>query len=199
MRCSRASKSSPLPSASGITISPSMTARSGRASASTGKQLGEVARERPLAAAGQLDVVAVAGDDAAEPVPLRLVQPAVAVGDRPRQLGQHRLDRQLDRESHRAILSGNHAASRNVYLSSSSDRPSRSDHGDSSDVDDWSGGIVSTARRRSRWSLDVSRACRLAGDGAADVRAGLAARRSARARSRSAPRERCASTRTLPS
>ena len=57
------------------------------------QELGEVARDRPLAAARQLDVVAVAGDDAAEPVPLRLVQPAVTVGDRARQFGQHRLDR----------------------------------------------------------------------------------------------------------
>ena len=42
------------------------------------EQLGEVAGERALVAAGELDLVAVAEDDAAEAVPLRLVQPAIA-------------------------------------------------------------------------------------------------------------------------
>ena len=82
MRCWRASKSSPLPSACGTTISPSTTHRSGSAAASTGQQLGEVAVERLLVAARQLDRVAVAEHDAPEPVPLRLVEQAVGDGDR---------------------------------------------------------------------------------------------------------------------
>ena len=56
--------------------------RSARAApaCSGGEQLGEVAGQRPLVAAAQLDLVAVAEHDAAEAVPLRLVQPSVAVG-----------------------------------------------------------------------------------------------------------------------
>ena len=76
MRCSSASKSRPRSSASGMTISPSTTQRSGSCGQQRLDQLGEVAGERPLVAAGQLDLVAVAEHDAAEAVPLRLVQPA---------------------------------------------------------------------------------------------------------------------------
>ena len=47
------------------------------------EQLREVPGERSFAAAGQLDVVTVAAHDAAEPVPLRLEQPPVALGNRP--------------------------------------------------------------------------------------------------------------------
>ena len=45
------------------------------------EELGEVAVERPLVAAGELDLVAVAEHDAPEAVPLRLVQPPVAGRD----------------------------------------------------------------------------------------------------------------------
>ena len=45
-------------------------------------QLGEVARQGPLVAAAQLHLVAVAEHDAAEAVPLGLVEPAVASGRR---------------------------------------------------------------------------------------------------------------------
>ena len=78
MRCSSASKSRPRVVGGGETISPSTTHRCGQLRQQRREQLGEVAGERPLVAAGQLDVVAVAEHDAAEAVPLRLVQPAVA-------------------------------------------------------------------------------------------------------------------------
>ena len=104
MRCSRASKSRPRPSRSATTISPSTTQRCGQRGPQRVEQLGEVAGERPLVAAGQLDVVAVAEHDAAEAVPLRLEQPAVAVGDRAGQLGQHRLERRGERQDHARIL-----------------------------------------------------------------------------------------------
>ena len=67
------------------------SARAG-ASCSADDQLGEVAGERPLVAAAQLDLVAVAEHEAAEAVPLRLVQPAVALGQGGGGLGQHRCD-----------------------------------------------------------------------------------------------------------
>jgi hypothetical protein len=54
------------------------------------EQLGEVAVERALVTAGQLDLVAVAEHDTAEAVPLRFVQPSVALGDVVGELGQHR-------------------------------------------------------------------------------------------------------------
>ena len=65
-------------------------------------QLREVAVERALVAARQLDLVAVTEDDAAEAVPLRLVEQAVSRRDRPRQLRQHRQDRRHHRELHPA-------------------------------------------------------------------------------------------------
>ena len=64
-------------------------------------QLGEVPGQRLLVAAAQHDVVAVPEDDAAEPVPLGLVEQAVALGELPGQLGQHRGDRGDDGERHR--------------------------------------------------------------------------------------------------
>src|SRR5918911_5193274 len=63
-------------------------------------KLGEVPRERTLVAAAQVDVVAVTKDEAAETVPLRLVEVAVA-----RQLAleprEHRLQRRSDDGRHR--------------------------------------------------------------------------------------------------
>jgi hypothetical protein len=76
MRCSSASKSSPTSPA--MTISPSTTHRGGSCGAPP-RRPREVARQRPLVAAAELDLVAVLEDDAAEAVPLRLVQ----VGARP--------------------------------------------------------------------------------------------------------------------
>ena len=53
-------------------------------------QIGEVAGERLLVAAAELDVLAVTEHDAAEAVPLRLVRPLVADRHLARQLGEHR-------------------------------------------------------------------------------------------------------------
>jgi hypothetical protein len=61
--------------------------------------LGEVAGQRPLAPAGQLDLVAVAEHDAAEAVPLGLVQ-KLALGHPLDRLGEHRGDRRRDWELH---------------------------------------------------------------------------------------------------
>ena len=103
MRCSSASKSSPLPPVSATTISPSIMHRSGRAGEERFDQFGEVARQRAQLAAEEFDPVTVAEHDAAEAVPFRFVQPAVAVGDRSRQLGEHRFDRWLQREIERRV------------------------------------------------------------------------------------------------
>ena len=65
-----------------------------------GDDLGEVAGQRPLVAAAELDLVAVAEDDAAEAVPLRLVEQPVAGGQLGRGLGQHRLHRREQRQIH---------------------------------------------------------------------------------------------------
>ena len=56
-----------------MTISPSTTQRSGSSALERLDQLREVAGHRPLVAAADLDLVAVAEDDAPEAVPLRLV------------------------------------------------------------------------------------------------------------------------------
>ena len=60
-------------------------------------QLGEVAIERLQVARLGEHLVAVAEDDRPEPVPLRLVQPALAVGQASGRLRQHRLERRRDR------------------------------------------------------------------------------------------------------
>ena len=70
-------------------------------------QLGEVARERALVAAGQFDVVAIAEHDAAKAIPLGLVQPTVAIGNGVGQLGQHRREGGCDRQRHGCSLPGN--------------------------------------------------------------------------------------------
>src|SRR5262249_45275374 len=67
-------------------------------------QLREVAQQRLLVAALQLEVVPVTEHDAAEAVPLRFVQ-HVAVGRQlARQLGEHGLERRLDRQCHQISL-----------------------------------------------------------------------------------------------
>ena len=87
-----------------MTSSPSTTARSGSAARSGLEDLGEVPVERALVAAAELDLVAVAEHDAAEPVPLRLVGPSAARRELAGQLRQHRRDRGRDRERHPATL-----------------------------------------------------------------------------------------------
>ena len=83
------------------TISPSTTHRSGSAPRSGSTQLGEVARQRLLVAAPELDVVAVAEHDAAEAVPLRLVRASRRRSGSSRvELRQHRRDGRRDRERH---------------------------------------------------------------------------------------------------
>ena len=72
-----------------ITISPS-SAEWGGSSSPSGAQLGEVAQQRPLVAAPERELAAVVLEHAAEAVPLRLVLPAVAVGQLADELGLHR-------------------------------------------------------------------------------------------------------------
>ncbi len=74
------------------------------------QQLGEVAGEGSLVAAGQLDRVAVAEDDAAESVPFRFVVPTLADRDLGGGLGQHRRQRWRDRQRHRRKLARNVSA-----------------------------------------------------------------------------------------
>src|SRR3954451_19921356 len=66
-------------------------------------QLGEVARERSLVAAPQVDLLAVAEDQAPEPVPLRLVEVLT-----PRELsleaGEHRRQRRSHGERHALLV-----------------------------------------------------------------------------------------------
>ena len=64
-------------------------------------QLREVAVERLEVAGLGVDLVAVAEDERPEAVPLGLEQPAVVGRQRVDGLGEHRLDRRLDREVHR--------------------------------------------------------------------------------------------------
>ncbi len=73
------------------------------------QQLGEVPGERAFVAARQLDLVAVAEDDATEPVPLRFVEPALGRTGRCDRdplgrLGEHRGDRRTERELHRTSV-----------------------------------------------------------------------------------------------
>ena len=72
-------------------------------------QLGEVPLERLLVAALQRDLVAVLPQQRAEAIPLRLELPAVTIGQRRRQLAQHRRQRPRHRERHRASLPGSKA------------------------------------------------------------------------------------------
>ena len=61
-----------------------------------GDHLGEVAREWTFVATAELDLVAVAEHDAAEAVPLRLVEPAVALRQLVGRLREHRRDGRHD-------------------------------------------------------------------------------------------------------
>jgi hypothetical protein len=66
--------------------------------------LREVPGERLAAPARQLHLVAVAEDDAAEAVPLRLVRHALGGRQLGNALGEHRLDRRVDREIHETTI-----------------------------------------------------------------------------------------------
>jgi hypothetical protein len=63
-------------------------------------QLGEIAAERLLVAALDQHLVAVAEHQRPEPVPLRLEDPARALGQLSHALGQHRQHGRLDRQVH---------------------------------------------------------------------------------------------------
>ena len=69
-----------------------------------GDQFGEVAGERSFVATGQLDGVAIAKHDAPKAVPLRLVQPAITLGNAVSQFGQHRRERRGNRECHPPMM-----------------------------------------------------------------------------------------------
>ena len=90
MRCSSASKSSPEGWDDDLAVD---HAPLGELRPHGVEQLGEVPGEGPLVAAAELDLVAVAEDDAAEAVPLRLVDEALLDGQLPGELGQHGGDR----------------------------------------------------------------------------------------------------------
>src|SRR4051794_1935140 len=62
-------------------------------------QLREIARQRPVMPAAEVDPGAVAKREAPKAVPLRLVD-VVALGQLASQPSQHGLDRWLDREAH---------------------------------------------------------------------------------------------------
>ena len=68
-------------------------------------QLGEIAVERLGVAALEQELVAVAEHEHAKAIPLRLEDPARAVGQRVDALGEHRQDRRVDGELHARILS----------------------------------------------------------------------------------------------
>ena len=105
MRSSSESKSSP-PSGRAITTSPSSTKRaSGPPSASSGAcELREVSVQGLEVARLEVDLGAVAKDEGAEAIPLRLVAPAVADRDLGRRLGQHRLEGRLEGEGHGPMI-----------------------------------------------------------------------------------------------
>jgi hypothetical protein len=73
----------------------------GKAGQEAGAELREVTIEGFQVAALEIEVVAVTEHDRAEAVPLRFEEPPVARRHLRRELGQHRLYRRLDRESHR--------------------------------------------------------------------------------------------------
>ena len=98
IRLSSASKSSPPGPA--MTISPSTTQRSGQLVAERLDELREVAGDRPLVAAPQLQVLAVAEHHGAKPIPLRLVEHVVARGQLAGELREHRRDRGHHRKAH---------------------------------------------------------------------------------------------------
>ena len=73
-------------------------------------ELREVSIERLQVPGLDVDLAAVAEDERAKAVPLRLVDPALAVRDRGGRLGQHRLDGRLDRVRHVPMIRAWHRA-----------------------------------------------------------------------------------------
>ena len=67
-------------------------------------ELGEVARQRPVVATPDVDVLAVAKRERPEPVPLRLVR-IVAPRKLAREPGEHRLERGLEGKRHPCLVS----------------------------------------------------------------------------------------------
>src|SRR5258707_10008763 len=67
-------------------------------------ELREVTVERLEVAGLDQDFVAIAEDEGPEAVPFRLEQPAVILGQRISRLGQHRLDRWVEGQAHRATV-----------------------------------------------------------------------------------------------
>src|SRR2546426_12398221 len=66
-------------------------------------ELREVSVHRLLVAALEQDVAAVAEDERAKPVPLRLEEPSLAVRQRVGGAGQHGLDRRIEGQTDGAI------------------------------------------------------------------------------------------------
>src|SRR5512132_296175 len=87
-------------------------------------ELGEVPVERALVAAPELDLVAVAEHDAAEAIPLRLVEQPVAGREIANELREHRRHRRRDRERH--ARAARTAATASTVASSSSSPVARS-------------------------------------------------------------------------
>src|ERR1035438_4476216 len=73
-------------------------------------ELWEVTRERPLVAAAELYLRAVAEDYAAKAVPLGLVEHPAALRHLPAELCQHRGHRRHDRQFHRTIVASGRSA-----------------------------------------------------------------------------------------
>src|SRR4026209_1733425 len=63
-------------------------------------ELREVSIEGLQVARLDVDLVAVSDYECPEPVPLRLEEPALALGQRVGRLGEHRLDRRFEGQSH---------------------------------------------------------------------------------------------------
>ena len=84
------------PPSRAMTISPSSTQRGGSCARSGGDQLRVVADERLLVAALDVDVVAIAEDQRAEPIPLGLEDPVAAGRQRPDTEREHGLNRVIE-------------------------------------------------------------------------------------------------------
>ena len=83
-----------------MTISPSSTQRAGKLRAQRLEQLGEVAVQRFFVAALDQDLVAVAKDERAKPVPLGFEDPVPAGRQFTDALGQHRQERRVHGKIH---------------------------------------------------------------------------------------------------
>ena len=82
------------------TISPSSTQRAGNCDRSGSSKLGKVAVQRFFVAALDQDLVPVAENQRAKPIPLRFENPCSAGGQFADSLGEHRQDRRVHRKVH---------------------------------------------------------------------------------------------------